>query len=119
MSYKTIPKRLTIGMVHRVVILVNSLPCKGSLQSILSPKKIVTRNKFRSPTICIGQYIQRLVGGTDGIEQERSIDALDLGQAENSIGHVVFKLDTQAVVSVKSKQWNENLWETTRGSTVN
>ena len=54
MPYKTIPKRLMIEMVHRVVILMNSLPHKGSLHSILSPREIVTGNKFRCPTICIG-----------------------------------------------------------------
>ena len=42
MSYKTIPKRLTIEMVHHVVILMNSLPCKGILHSILFPREIVT-----------------------------------------------------------------------------
>ena len=40
--YKTIPKRLTIEMVHRVVILMNSLSFQGSLYRILSPREIVT-----------------------------------------------------------------------------
>ena len=93
--YKTIPKRMTIKMVHRVIILMNSIPRKGSLHSILSPREIVTGKKFRCPTIRIEQYIQGLVGGTN-----RSIDALYLGRAENGSGHIVFKLDTKAVVSV-------------------
>ena len=38
--------------------------------------------------------------GTNNTEQERSIDALYLGRAENGNGHIVFKLDTRAVVSV-------------------
>ena len=78
-------KRLTIEMVHRVVILLNSLPHKGSLHSILSLREIVTGNKFRCPTIRIGQYIQGLVGGTNDTEQERSINALYLGQAEMAV----------------------------------
>ena len=100
MPYVRIPRRLTIEMVHRVVILMNSLPCKGSLHSILSPREIVTGNKFRCPTIKIGQYVQELVGGTNDTEQERSIDALYLGQADNGSGHNVFNLSTKAVVSV-------------------
>ena len=52
--YKAIPKHLIIEMVYHVFILVNSLPCKGSLHSILSPRKIVTGKKFRCPSIRIG-----------------------------------------------------------------
>ena len=46
MPYKTIPKRFTIEMVHCVVVLMNSLPRKGSLHSVLSPREIVTGKKF-------------------------------------------------------------------------
>lgn len=38
--------------------------------------------------------------GTNDIEEERSIDALYLGQSENGSGHIVFNLDTKTVVSV-------------------
>ena len=37
MTHTTILQRLTIEMVHRVVILMNHLSQKGSLQRILSP----------------------------------------------------------------------------------
>lgn len=40
------------------------------------------------------------MGSTNDIEQERSINALYLGRADNGSGHNVFKLDTRAVVSV-------------------
>ena len=99
MPYKTIPKCMTIELVHHVIIIMNSIPWKGSLHSILSPREIVTEKKFRCPTT-IGQYIQGLVGGTNSIDQVRSINALYLGRAENGSGHIVFKLDTKAVVSV-------------------
>ena len=58
MPYKTVPKRFTIEMVHRVVILMNSLPCKGSLHSVLSPREIVTGKQFWCPKIRISQYTQ-------------------------------------------------------------
>ena len=59
----------------------------------------MTGKKYRCPTIRIGQYIQGLVGGTS-TDRERSIDTLYLGRTENGRGHIVFKLDTKAVVSV-------------------
>ena len=91
---------MTTEMVHRVIILVNSIPRKGSLHSILFPREIVTGKHFRFPTIRIRQYIQGLGGGTNSTDQERSIDALYLERVENDSGHIVFKLDTKAIVSV-------------------
>ena len=52
------------------------------------------------PKIWIGHYIQGLVGSTNDTKQERSIDALYLGSTDNGSGHIVFKLDTKAIVSV-------------------
>ena len=85
-------------MVHCVVILMNSLPRKGGLHSVLSPREIVTGHKFRCPKTQIEQYVQGLVGSTNDTENERSIDALYLGRADNGSGHRVFKLGTKAVV---------------------
>lgn len=100
MPYTIIPKRCTIKMVNRVIILMNLLPRKGGLHSVLSPREIVTGNKFRRPKIQIGQYVQGLVDGTNNREKERSINALYLGRADNGSGHRVFKLGTKVVVSV-------------------
>ena len=60
----------------------------------------MTGKKFRCPKICIGQYVQGLVGGTNDTETERSIDSLYLGRSDNGSGHKVFKLDTKAVALV-------------------
>ena len=100
MLFKNVPKRMTIKMVHRVVILMNSISRKGSLHSILSSREMVTGKKFRCPTIRIGQYIQGIIGGTNDTDEERSIDALYLGRANNGSSHIIFKLDTKTVVSV-------------------
>ena len=40
------------------------------------------------------------MGGTIDTEQEKSINALYLGHTDNGSGHIVFKLDTKAVISV-------------------
>ena len=87
-------------MVHRAIILMNSILQKGSLHRILSLRELVTGKKFRCPTIRIGQWIQGIVGGTNDTDKERLIDTLYLGRADNGSGHIVFKLDMKAVVSV-------------------
>jgi hypothetical protein len=100
MPYDKLPKRFTIEMVHRVTLLINSLPKQNGLHSILSPREIVTGKKFRCPSIRIGQYVQGHTGGTNSTDQERSIDALYIGRADNGSGHEVFKLNTKQPVSV-------------------
>ena len=70
MPYDYLPIRMTIAMVHRVVILMNSILCKGSLHSILSPQEIVTGRKFRCPNVCIGQFGQGIIGGTNDTDKE-------------------------------------------------
>jgi hypothetical protein len=44
--------------------------------------------------------VQGHTGGTNSTDQERSIDALYIGRADNGSGHVVFKLNTKQPVSV-------------------
>jgi hypothetical protein len=100
MPYKKLPKRFTIEMVHKVTMLINSLPKQNGIHSVLSPREIVTGKKFRCPSIKIGQYVQGNTGGSNSTDQERSVDALYLGRADNGSGHVVFKLSTKQPVSV-------------------
>jgi hypothetical protein len=75
MPYNKTPKRFTIEMVHRITILINSLPKQNGIHSILSPREIVTGKKFQCPSIKIGQYFQGHTGGTNSTDQERSIDS--------------------------------------------
>ncbi|OEU10829.1 hypothetical protein FRACYDRAFT_246701 [Fragilariopsis cylindrus CCMP1102] len=100
MPYKKIPKRFTVEMVLRVTMLINSLPKQNGIHSILSPREIVTGKKFRCPTVKVGQYVQGHTGGTNSTDEERSIDALYIGRADNGSGHVVFKLSTKQPVSI-------------------
>jgi hypothetical protein len=100
MPYKKLPKRFTIEMVNRITILINSLPKQNGIHSVLSPREIVTGKKFRCPSIRIGQYVQGHTGGTNSTEEERSIDGLYIGRADNGSGHIVFKLNTKQPVSV-------------------
>ena len=82
-TFKKISKRLVIEMVERVVILLNSIPTEGGIYKILSPREIVTGKQFHCPEWPIGQYGQGMIGGTNIIEKERSIDVLYLGKNNN------------------------------------
>jgi hypothetical protein len=46
MPYKRLSKRFTIEMVHKVTMLIDSLPKQNGIHSILSPREIVTGKKF-------------------------------------------------------------------------
>jgi hypothetical protein len=100
MPYKKLQKRSTIEMVNRITVLINSLPKQNGIHSVLSPREIVTGKKFRCPSIRIGQYVQGHTGGTNSTDEERSIDGLYIGRADNGSGHVVFKLNTKQPMSV-------------------
>jgi hypothetical protein len=83
---------------------MNSLPKKGGIHPIISPRELVTGKKLRVPSIHIGQYVQGHTGGktigSNDTAEERSIDALYIGRADNGSGHIVFKLSTKQPVSV-------------------
>ena len=63
MQYNKIPKRFAIEMVKEVTKMVNSLPRKGGVHAIQSPRMIVTGIRLHTPTTKFGQYIQGHVGG--------------------------------------------------------
>jgi hypothetical protein len=46
MPYKKLPKRFTNEMVNRITVLINSLPKQNGIHSVLSPREIVTGQKF-------------------------------------------------------------------------
>jgi hypothetical protein len=100
MPYKKVPKRFTIEMVHRITMLINSLPKQNGIHSILSPREIVTGKKFRCPSVKIGKSVQEQTEGSSSTDKERSIDALYIGCTNNGSGHIVFKLGTKQPVSV-------------------
>jgi hypothetical protein len=104
--YKKIPKRFTIEMLHKVTMLINSLPKQNGIHSVLSPREIATGKKFRCLTIKIGQYVHGHTGGSNITDQERSIDALYIGRADNGSGHIVFKLNTKQPVPGRVRNKN-------------
>ena len=100
MNYKQIPRRFMIEMVKEVTKLVNSLPKENGVHMVQSPQHIVTGVPFRLPHTPMGQYVQVHVGGSNSMEEERTVDLLYIGRADNGSGHWVFKLDTKQPMSV-------------------
>jgi hypothetical protein len=81
-------------------MLMNSIPKKGGIHWIISPREPIIGKKLRVPEHHIGQYVQGHTGGNNDTGKERSVDALYIGRAFNGSGHVIFKLSTKQRVSV-------------------
>jgi hypothetical protein len=81
-------------------MLMNSIPKKGSIHRIISPRELATGKKLRVPEHHIGQYVQGHTGGNNDTSKECSVDALYIRRADNGSGHVIFKLSTKQRVSV-------------------
>ena len=52
------------------------------------------------PQTPMGQYIQVHMGGSNSTEEERTVNSLYIGRADNGSGHWVFKLDTKQPISL-------------------
>jgi hypothetical protein len=63
LPYTKLLKRFLIKLVNQVIKLMNSLPKKGGIHPIISPRELVTGKKLRVPSIHIGQYVQGHTGG--------------------------------------------------------
>jgi hypothetical protein len=100
LPYKKLPVRFLIELLSRVTMLMNSIPKKGGIHRIISPRELITGKKLRVPEHHIGQYVQGHTGGNNDTGKERSVDALYIGRADNGSGHVVFKLSTKQRLSV-------------------
>ena len=100
MKYKRIPQIFVIELVKQVTTVVNSIPKQNGVHMILSPCQIMTGLSFRMPKISMGQYVQGHVRGSSNTEEERTVNSLYIGPADNGSGHWVFKLDTKQPISV-------------------
>jgi len=77
MPYKTLPKRFTIEMVKRTVLIMTSLVRKNNhIHPVQSPRQLVTGLPLRMPKAQVGQYIQAHTGGSSATDVERTSDAL-------------------------------------------
>lgn len=100
MRYKQILRRFVIKLVKQVTMVVNSIPKQSGKYMIQSPCQIMTGLPFQMPQISMGQYVQGHVSGSSNTEEERTVDSLYIGPADNDSGHWIFKLDTKQSISV-------------------
>jgi hypothetical protein len=100
LPYKKLPIQFLIELVFRVTMLMNSIPKKGGIHRIISPRELITGKKLRVPEHHIGQYVQGHTGGNNDTGKERSVDASYIDRADNGSGHVIFKLSMNQRVSV-------------------
>ena len=100
MPFKKIPKRFLIETVYSIVTLINSLPRKGGVHKIISPREIIKGIRLKCPKHRCGEYVQAHVPGDNTIEKERTEDALYLRPDDNQKGYIVFKLNTKQPISV-------------------
>ena len=87
-------------MVKEVTKMVNSLPRKGGMHTLQSPRMLVMGIGLHTPTTKCGQYVQGHIGGPNNTDVERTIDSLYIGRNNNRSGCWMFKLDTKEQVSV-------------------
>ena len=57
MPFSHVPKRSLVEVVKRVTMLVISIPRKGGVHAVLSPRELITGMKLRVPKYKIGQYV--------------------------------------------------------------
>ena len=56
-TFKRYPKRFTIKLLKRVVVLINSLRRKSGVYPVMSPRQILFGKKFKTPLCKIGELV--------------------------------------------------------------
>ena len=100
MPFKKYFGRLTIEMVRRVVILINSFAWKLGVHDVMSPRQIIYGKRFHTPLCKIGELVLAYnteVSNDTG--KERAFFALYVGPRDNGTGHEVIKLSTKQRVN--------------------
>ena len=102
MPFRYLPRRLTIEMVRRAVIFINSFPRRGGIHNVMSPRQILYGKRFIIPLCKFGEYVLAYnaeSGNKTNIP--RVFSALYIAPNDNGTGHKVFKLQTKKVVSTR------------------
>ena len=86
------PKRFTIEMVKRVVVLINLFRRKSGVHPVMSPRQILFRKKFKLPLCKIGKLVMAYnMKSTNKTLEPRAIYALYIGPNDSGTSHQVFK----------------------------
>lgn len=100
LPFEKLPRRFTMEIVKRVVVLINSFARKSGVHSVMSPRQIMFGRKFMPPLCKIGELVLSYdTYGSNNTGQKRAFYGLYIGPNENGTGHHVFKLQTKRMVT--------------------
>jgi len=100
LPFKKLPRRLTIEMVRRIVVLINSFHRKTGIHPVVSPRQLMYGRKFKTPLCKIGELVlayDTLASNDTG--HPRAFFALYIEPNDNGTGHRVIKLQTKRLVT--------------------
>ena len=90
------PKRFTIEMLKRVVVLINLFRRKSGVRPVMSPRQILFGKKFKTPLCKIGELLMAYdVTANNRTIIPRAFYALYIGPNDSGTGHQVFKLSSK------------------------
>ena len=95
------PRRLTIEMLKRVTVLINSFRRKSGVHPVMSPRQILFGKKFKTLLCKIGELVMAYnVTSSNRTTEPRAFFALYTGPNYSGTGHTLFKLATKRLVTV-------------------
>ena len=94
--FKKFPRRLTIGMVKRITVLINLFRRKSGVHLVMSPKQILFGKKFKTPLCKIGELVMAYnVTSSNKTTDAKAFFALYIGPNDSGTGNISFKLGTK------------------------
>ena len=94
------PRRFTIELVRRAVILINSFSRKSGVHPVMSPRQILFGKKFKTPLCKIGELVMAYDTASDNkTTTPRAFYALYIGPNDGGTGHRVYKLSNKEVIT--------------------
>ena len=100
LPFRKLPRRFTIELVKRIVVLINSFARKSGVHSVMSPRQIMFGWKFIPPLCKIGELVLAYdTYGSNDTGQKRAFYGLYIELNENGTGHCMFKLQTKRMVT--------------------
>ena len=89
-------RRLTIEMLKRVTVLINSFRRKSGVHVVMLPRKILFGKKFKTPLCKIGELVMAYnVTSSNKTTDPRAFFALYIGPNDSGTSHTVFKFATK------------------------
>ena len=99
-SFTKFTKRLTIEMVKRVAVLINSFRRKSGVHPVISPRQLMLEKKFKTPLCKIGELVMAYDVISNNITSHpRAFFVLYIGPNDSGTSHTVFKLSTKRLVT--------------------